>query len=98
MKFTEAGGRVAVTVRDLGEYVETAIADSGQGIPEDERGHIFKPFYKVDKSRDRAIAGNGIGLSIVKRIVDLHNGEIHVTSIAGEGTTITVRLPKHRSD
>ncbi|MDR6552396.1 HAMP domain-containing sensor histidine kinase [Paenibacillus qinlingensis] len=94
MKFTEAGGRVSVKVRDLGEFVLTTIADSGQGIPEGELDHIFKPFYKVDKSRDREIQGNGVGLSIVKRIIDLHNGEIGVASHVGEGTTITVRLPK----
>lgn len=94
VKFTEAGGRVTISVQDLGEFVLTTIADSGQGIPEDELGQIFKPFYKVDKARDRTIGGNGIGLSIVKRIVDLHNGDIRVSSRIGEGTTIFVRLPK----
>lgn len=96
VKFTEAGGRIAITIKDTGEFVKTTIADSGQGIPEDELGHIFKPFYKVDKARDRSIQGNGIGLSIVKRIVDLHGGEIQVSSRVGEGTKISVKLPKHR--
>lgn len=96
VKFTEPGGSVSITVRDLGEFVLTTIADCGQGIPEDELGHIFKPFYKVDKARERTIEGNGIGLSIVKRIVDLHNGDIQVSSRIGEGTAISVRLPKQR--
>lgn len=96
VKFTEADGSVSITVRDLGEFVQITIADSGQGIPEDELGEIFKPFYKVDKARDRSVQGNGIGLSIVKRIVDLHGGDIQVSSRVGEGTSISVRLSKHR--
>ncbi|MFD0671122.1 sensor histidine kinase [Cohnella sp. GCM10027633] len=98
VKFTEAGGRIDIAVTDLGEYVRASFADTGRGIPADEIDHIFKPFYKVDKSRERTLQGNGIGLSIVKRIVELHNGEIQVTSAIGAGTTITVKLPKHRSE
>ncbi len=96
VKFTEAGGRVSIEIKDAGEFVTTTISDSGQGIPEDELGHIFKPFYKVDKARERSVQGNGIGLSIVKRIVDLHGGDIQVSSRLGVGTTISVRLPKER--
>ncbi|GLX69774.1 sensor histidine kinase [Paenibacillus glycanilyticus] len=96
VKFTDNGDNIAIAIRDLGDHVLTTIKDSGQGIPEDELGNIFKPFYKVDKARDRAIHGNGIGLSIVKRIVDLHEGEIQISSRMGEGTTVTVSLPKHR--
>ncbi len=96
VKFTEAGGRVSIEMKDSGEFVTMTISDSGQGIPEDELGHIFKPFYKVDKARERSVQGNGIGLSIVKRIVDLHGGDIQVSSRLGVGTTISVRLPKDR--
>ncbi|MBO9597932.1 MAG: ATP-binding protein, partial [Cohnella sp.] len=96
VKFTDSGGRVSITIRDTGENVKTTIADNGQGIPEDELGHIFKPFYKVDKARERSVQGNGIGLSIVKRIVDLHGGDIQVSSGIGAGTTIFVTLPKYR--
>ncbi|RIE01701.1 sensor histidine kinase [Cohnella faecalis] len=93
IKFTEERGSVRVTIREDNHGIKVLITDSGQGIPEEEIGNIFKPFYKVDKSRDRAISGNGIGLSIVKRIVDLHQGDIQVTSRVGEGTTISVHLP-----
>ena len=51
------------------------------------------PFYKVDKSRDNRVAGSGLGLSIVKRIIDIHQGEIQVTSKIGQGTIFTIQLP-----
>ena len=93
VKFTPEGGRIRIAVRCDEQNVRVTIADSGPGISEHEQEHIFKPFYKVDKSRDRAVGGNGIGLSIVKRIVDLHRGEIQVFSRGGEGTNVTVTLP-----
>ncbi|MBW5446954.1 HAMP domain-containing protein [Cohnella sp. CFH 77786] len=93
IKFTDRGGSIRIGAIDRGDRVEVAVADSGQGIPEDERNRIFEPFYKVDKSRERKVGGSGLGLSIVKRIVDLHHGEIRVSSRLGEGTTFTVTLP-----
>ncbi|MFB9275724.1 sensor histidine kinase [Cohnella cellulosilytica] len=93
VKFTPEGGRIRIAVRCDEQNVRVTIADSGPGISEHEQEHIFKPFYKVDKSRDRAVGGNGIGLSIVKRIVDLHRGDIQVLSRVGEGTNVTVTLP-----
>ncbi|WP_028562933.1 sensor histidine kinase [Paenibacillus pinihumi] len=94
IKFTEPGGKIRVTLELGSECVKVGITDTGSGIPEDELDQIFKPFYKVDKSRDRtASSGSGIGLSIVRRIVALHNGNIMVTSRIGEGTTFTIHLP-----
>ncbi|MFC4307322.1 sensor histidine kinase [Cohnella boryungensis] len=94
VKFTSELGHIAVKASKVDGGIEVAIADSGQGIPEEEIGSIFKPFYKVDKSRDRTIHGNGIGLSIVKRVVDLHQGDIRVTSQPGQGTTFRIYLPQ----
>ncbi|RXZ81736.1 sensor histidine kinase [Paenibacillaceae bacterium] len=93
IKFTGEHGTIQVKGRKVNSGVEITITDNGQGIPEEEFNRIFKPFYKVDKSRDRTIKGNGIGLSIVRRIVELHNGEIEVTSQLGEWTTFRVYLP-----
>ncbi len=90
IKFTERGGKIRVTGRKHVRGFEISISDSGRGIPEEELRHIFKPFYKIDKSRERSLGGNGIGLSIVKRIVDLHGADIEVKSKPGEGTAITV--------
>ncbi|REE78966.1 signal transduction histidine kinase [Paenibacillus taihuensis] len=69
------------------------VRDQGKGIPAEALAHIFTPFYKVDKSRDYAVKGNGLGLSIVKRIVELHQGSIEVSSTPNLETVFTVRLP-----
>lgn len=93
IKFTGSGGRITITAAENGDQLVVQIADNGVGVPEEELSHIFKPFYKIDKSRDRLVGGSGIGLSIVKRIVDLHHGQIEASSKPGEGTTFTVWLP-----
>ncbi|WEK53206.1 MAG: HAMP domain-containing sensor histidine kinase [Candidatus Cohnella colombiensis] len=93
IKFTDYNGSIHIAGKETARGVEIAITDNGQGIAEEEIHNIFKPFYKVDKSREGSTNGNGIGLSIVKRIVDLHHGDIQVESIDQEGTTFTVFLP-----
>ncbi|TVY07689.1 sensor histidine kinase [Paenibacillus cremeus] len=69
---------------------EIHIVDSGTGISDDEQMHIFERFYKADKSRNRTMGGSGLGLSIVKKIIDMHHGTITVTSQLGQGTTFIV--------
>ncbi|THF76439.1 HAMP domain-containing histidine kinase [Cohnella fermenti] len=93
IKFTEPEGTIRLTAVREGEAAVVKVVDSGIGMTEDERGSIFEPFYKADPSRTRAAGGNGIGLSIVKRIVELHRGDIAAESAPGEGTTFTVTLP-----
>jgi len=70
-----------------------SVSDKGIGIPEDEMPHLFERFYRVDGARRRTTGGVGLGLSIAKRIVDLHEGQIDVFSKPEQGTTITVALP-----
>lgn len=98
IKFTESGG----TISFYGEEKETelylAISDTGLGMSEDEIDKIFDRFYKVDEARNRTIEGSGLGLSIVKKIIDLHEGSITVHSVKGEGTTFTIYLPKITSN
>lgn len=94
IKFTPEGGKVKVVLRQHGETVEVRITDTGIGIPEAERQRVFERFYKADKSRDRSIKGSGLGLSIVKKIVDLHGGRIQVSGHPGAGTTVTVSLSR----
>lgn len=77
-----------------GEQAILQVADTGVGIPEESRERIFERFYRVDKSRSKAVGGTGLGLSIVKHAVMIHRGTIHVDSTLGKGTTITVTLPK----
>ena len=93
IKFTPAGGCVRVAARRAAAGVEVSVVDSGSGIAPNDQAHIFERFYKADKARRRSEGGNGLGLSIVKRIVDLHHGTVRVDSQPGQGTTFTVTLP-----
>lgn len=93
IKFTDPGGEIRLIAGQQGETAVVAVQDTGTGIPEGQLDAIFQPFYKVDPSRTRAVPGNGIGLSIVKRIIGLHHGDIQVTSAPGEGTTFRITLP-----
>ncbi|AJY75144.1 sensor histidine kinase [Paenibacillus beijingensis] len=94
IKFTPESGRIHISLAESEDNVTVKVADNGIGIDEADRGHIFDPFYKADKSRTAAVKGNGLGLSLAKRIVQLHHGEITVESQPGHGTTFTVSLPK----
>ncbi|MDQ0193358.1 sensor histidine kinase [Paenibacillus wynnii] len=97
IKFTGEDGLISITAIEQEDQVRIQIADTGVGMPEEEIRNIFKPFYKVDKARSREVGGSGIGLSIVKRVVDLHHGHIEVTSALRKGTTVTVQLPLNYS-
>ncbi|MDT8902126.1 ATP-binding protein [Anaeroselena agilis] len=93
IKFTPSGGRVTVAcAQDAGSAVIT-VEDTGVGIPAADLPLIFDRFYRVDKARVREGGGSGLGLSIVKFIVDTLGGTIAVKSKAGEGTTFTITLP-----
>ncbi len=93
VKYTSPEGNIEVSVESGGGKVMIRISDTGIGIPEEELRHIFDRFYRVDKSRSGH--GFGLGLSIVKSIVDAHNGHIDVASAVGKGTTFTISLPLH---
>lgn len=94
IKFTPEDGQIHITLReDAEEGIVCTISDSGIGIPEENLMHVFERFYKVDKARDRQAGGSGLGLSIVRRIVELHRGTISVQSVEEEGTTFTVIFP-----
>ena len=96
IKFTPENGEISVSLTtDKGNAV-CIISDNGIGIAPADQTHIFERFYKADKSRDRSLGGNGLGLSLVKKIVDLHGGNITVESTPGKGTSFTVTLPVNR--
>ena len=92
VKFTPAGGKISCSLRSRGENVVFSIRDNGNGMSEAVKSRIFEKFYQGDGSH--ATAGNGIGLNIVKRVVDLAHGEIRVESEIGKGSEFTVILPK----
>ncbi|WP_322447643.1 sensor histidine kinase [Robertmurraya mangrovi] len=93
IKFTPVQGAIGVKAEVKNQLITVSIVDNGSGIPEEERKDIFKPFHKIDKSRDSSIKGNGLGLSIVKQIVDLHHGDIEVREGPEGGAKFTVTLP-----
>jgi len=94
LKYTGEGGRVNVTISGIKNKVKITVKDTGEGISEEDLPYIFERFYRVDKSRNRLTGGSGIGLTIVKAIVDAHNGSIKVNSKIGEGTEFIVELLK----
>jgi signal transduction histidine kinase/ActR/RegA family two-component response regulator len=94
IKFTPRGGRVQVTVRRAHSYVELEVADTGQGIEPDFLPHVFEPFRQADGGITRRTGGLGLGLSIVRSLVELHGGTVAARSDgAGLGSTFVVRLP-----
>ncbi len=113
VKFTPEGGRVAISARltlekpplepglvlvaPMRPVVEIRVADTGIGVPEDERERVFDPFYQVDQSSTREFGGAGLGLSIVKRLIEAHHGNIRVEANDPTGAVFVVTLPAARS-
>lgn len=92
IKFTSSGGTLKIHLYQQEMEVVVQITDTGMGIAEEHQVHLFERFYKVDQSRNRKLGGSGLGLSITKKIIDMHKGSIHVQSKLNEGTTFTVTL------
>ncbi|CAN5865715.1 ATP-binding protein [soil metagenome] len=95
VRFTEPGGEVSVALRqeESGRVVLT-VADTGVGIPQRDLDRIFERFYRVDVARSRATGGTGLGLSMVRHVVEAHGGEIRVESELGAGSMFTIELPQ----
>lgn len=94
IKYTPNGGKVWLTLLDLGKDFIMQVEDTGIGIKQEEHHLIFERFYRADKSRSRQMGGHGLGLSIAKWIVETHQGKINLTSEEGKGTTFTITIPK----
>jgi len=93
LRHTPAGGSVSVTWAAIGDEVAVSVADTGQGIPEEELPRLFSPLHRTDQSRSRRKGGAGLGLAIAARLVALHGGSISCASSPGEGTRFDIRLP-----
>jgi signal transduction histidine kinase len=94
IKFSPQGGTITVQIEDAGAMLQISVSDTGIGISEDQVGRIFERFYQVDGSATRKFGGAGLGLTIVKRIVEAHGGRIWVKSQTGQGSTFFFTLPK----
>ena len=94
IKYTPENGTVRLFTEDIGEFVRVSVADTGIGIPFKDLSRIFERFYRVDEARTREQGGTGLGLAIVKHIVQLHGGDVSVSSEAGHGSLFSFTLRK----
>lgn len=92
VKYNRPGGTVAVSLSSSGCHSILCIEDNGIGMSEEAPAHVFEPFYRADKSRSQIIPGSGLGLSVVKTIVERLQGEIFLESREGIGTKVTVKF------
>lgn len=94
IKYNKPGGDVTVTLTDNDNSLSLSVADTGIGMVEEDRERIFDKFYRSEDEEVRSRSGHGLGLSLVKEIIELHNGTVSVESTIGEGTKFTVRLKR----
>jgi two-component system sensor histidine kinase BaeS len=92
-RHTPPDGRITVSARRTDSWVVVAVADTGSGIAAEDLPHVFDRFWRAEKSRSRRTGGGGLGLAIVRHLVEAHGGAVGVTSTPGVGSTFTVRLP-----
>lgn len=93
IKFTPKGGNISVRIHDCGNTVSISVSDTGIGIPQDKMDEIFQRFSQINSMFTRQHEGSGIGLSIVKSLVEMHKGSVTVESKVGKGTTLNINLP-----
>ena len=93
IKYNVPGGELFVTLDRIDDNAVIKVRDTGVGIPEDSVSHVFERFYRVDKARSRKSGGSGLGLSIVRNMVERNGGKISVESKVGKGSTFTLMFP-----
>lgn len=93
IKYNKPGGQLSISLHRQEDMAVLRICDTGVGIPPEALNHVFERFYRVDKARSRESGGSGLGLAIVRTMVERNNGEIHLQSTIGKGTTFTVAFP-----
>lgn len=98
IKFTEPGGEIEVNIYDRDSHIVISVKDTGTGIPKDMQNRIFETFTQVESSLRRNVEGSGIGLSLVKSLIEMHEGEIFVESELGVGSEFIVKLPFNQTE
>ena len=93
VKFTPIKGKISIAVRENKDYIEISVSDSGIGITQEDIGHVFEEFYRIDNTVNEKVKGTGLGLPLVKQIVEAHKGKIWVTSKLNEGSSFSFTLP-----
>lgn len=94
IKFTPDKGKITISGEDRNEYVEFSIEDTGIGIPKKDMDKLFEEFFRADNALDQKVKGSGLGLSLVKKIIEAHRGKIWAQSELNKGTRFTFTLPK----
>ncbi len=92
LKFTPQNGKISVTANRVNNTIQIDVKDTGFGIPQDDQEHIFEEFYRVDNTINQEVKGTGLGLTLVKHIIEAHQGKIWVNSKPGEGSTFSFTL------
>jgi two-component system OmpR family sensor kinase len=93
LRYTPAGGKIMLSVRNHGSVAEVIVSDTGIGIAPEHVPRIFERFYRVDRARSRTNGSSGLGLAIVKQVAEAHGGQVRIRSELGEGTIFSVVLP-----
>ena len=94
IKYNHQGGEVTIAIEETNDQAKVMISDTGSGIDKNDWEKIFEPFFRVDKSRSRAMGGAGLGLALVKEIAKQHGGDVSIIQSSNQGTTIALILPK----
>jgi two-component system phosphate regulon sensor histidine kinase PhoR len=95
IKYSPSGGTVTVDMKSEGDTLTVAVRDEGIGIPQDKLSRVFEKFERVDDRDTRQAGGTGIGLFLVKHLVERHDGEVWVESELGKGSSFIFRVPLH---
>ena len=98
IRYSPEGTTVGVGITDRNGLVSVTVTDQGPGIPADEQERVFERFYRLDSARARSTGGSGLGLSIVRHVMESHGGEVTLWSQPGQGSTFTLRLPRLESE
>ncbi len=98
ISYTDMRGKINIQAIPYGHYTEVHVCDNGIGIDARELSKVFDRFYRADKARTKNTLGTGLGLSLVKSIMELHKGSVTIKSIIGQGTTVVLRFPSKQSD
>ena len=98
MKYGDPDAPVEVSLESVETGFSLRVVDRGDGIASEHLPHLTRRFYRTDPGRSRAVGGTGLGLAIVKHIVERHRGQLDIASKQGEGTTVSIRLPRHEGE
>ncbi|WP_234982725.1 sensor histidine kinase [Ornithinibacillus halophilus] len=98
IRYNQQNGQIQISIQIEESEIQVVVKDTGIGIPSEAVPNLFSRFYKVDRSRNRSVDGNGLGLSIVKKILTIHKFDVKVDSNEGEGSTFTIKIPIHHGD